>query len=65
MGLSDKDFEFLRESPEHAIWLERNIEPRFWLKLKSLEAESLEFQDKVAPKPQDTAQGRSLGFLVT
>ena len=48
MGLSHRDFEFLRENPEHAIWLEHNIEPRFWLKLKSLEAESLEFQDKVA-----------------
>jgi hypothetical protein len=48
MGLSHKDFEFLREHPEHAIWLERNIEPRLWSKLKSLEAESQEFQDKVA-----------------
>ncbi len=48
MGLSDPDFEFLRESPEHAIWLERNIEPRFWSKFKSLEAEWQEFQHKVA-----------------
>ena len=48
MGLSDKDFKFLREYPEHAIWLERNIESRFWSKLKSLEVESQEFQDKVA-----------------
>jgi hypothetical protein len=39
MELSDPDFEFLRDNPEHAIWLERNIEPRFWSKFKSLEAE--------------------------
>jgi len=34
-----QDFEFLKENPEHRIWLEHNIEPRFWSKFKSLEAE--------------------------
>ncbi|KAH8586956.1 hypothetical protein B0O99DRAFT_602060 [Bisporella sp. PMI_857] len=48
MGLSDMDFNFLKESPEHALWLERNIEPRFWSKLKVLEAEWQEFQEKLA-----------------
>ncbi|KAI1124635.1 hypothetical protein F5Y10DRAFT_24338 [Nemania abortiva] len=48
MRPSDSDFTFLREHPEHATWLERNMEPRFWTKLKSLEIERLEFQDKVA-----------------
>jgi hypothetical protein len=47
MGLSDKDFK-LKESPEHAIWLEQNIEPRFWSKFKSLVAEWQEFQKKLA-----------------
>jgi hypothetical protein len=29
----------LKENPEHRIWLEHNVEPRFWSKFKSLEAE--------------------------
>ncbi|KAI1503842.1 hypothetical protein F5X99DRAFT_406522 [Biscogniauxia marginata] len=48
MKLSDEDFAFLRESPEHAIWLERNIEARFWSKYKSLEAEWQESERQVA-----------------
>ncbi|KAK3935336.1 hypothetical protein QBC46DRAFT_218836, partial [Diplogelasinospora grovesii] len=34
MRLSDLDFEFLRDNPVHARWLERNLEPKFWFKLK-------------------------------
>ncbi|KAI1106809.1 hypothetical protein F4804DRAFT_299893 [Jackrogersella minutella] len=45
MTPSDEDFKFLKENPKHAMWLERNMEPRFCTKLKSLEAEWEESRD--------------------
>jgi hypothetical protein len=48
MGLSGLEFRFLRENREHARWLRRKLEPMRWSKFKSLEAESREFEERLA-----------------
>lgn len=35
MAFFDEDFDFLDRHPEHARWLENNVEPRFWARLQS------------------------------
>lgn len=44
MQLRDKDFQFLKEYPEHALWLEQHTEPRMWSKFKLDKAEREENQ---------------------
>lgn len=48
LRLSQRDLQFLEENPEHKQWLERNLEPRIWSKVKSQEAEWQPFLRAVA-----------------